>query len=121
MVAIIQILDDFREVAAQEVLVREQLLICEQLADLVLPGLVALAHNRHCIVVLLPVEDHIEASLVEFAHRNAIRAFCEDLNLVDSSVFFFILVSPLALADLRRRDEAQDLRSTCKEEKLRSA
>ena len=117
MVAIVEILDDFREVAAQKVLVREQLLICEQLADLILSGLVALAHNRHCVVVLLPVEDDIQASLVEFTHRNAIWAFCKDLDLVDSSVLFFILVSPLALADLRRGDEAQNLRSTSKEDK----
>ena len=67
-VTLAQILDDFVKVAAEQVLVCEELLLTEELADLVLLGLVALADDSHSVVVLLPVEDHVQASLMEFVH-----------------------------------------------------
>ena len=68
LVALVEILDDFLEVAAEQFLVREQLLLGGELANVLLPRLVALTHNGHRVVVFLTVEDHIEASLVELAH-----------------------------------------------------
>lgn len=67
-VALVQVLDDFFKVAAENVLIGEELLFGEKLANLCLLGLVALADDSHGIVMLLPVEDHIKASLVEFGH-----------------------------------------------------
>lgn len=68
LVALVEILDDFLEVAAEQFLVREQLLLGGELANVLLPRLVALTHNGHRVVVFLTVEYHIEASLVELAH-----------------------------------------------------
>ena len=67
-VTLAQILDDFVKVAAEQVLVCEELLLTEELADLILLGLVALADDSHSVVVFLSVEDHVQASLMEFVH-----------------------------------------------------
>ena len=67
-VALIQAMNHFVEIARQEVLVRKQFLVLKQLSDLVLLGLATLRDDSHGVVVLLAVENHIEAGLVELFH-----------------------------------------------------
>lgn len=80
----------------------------EQLADFALLRLLSFGDDRHCVVVVLSVEDDVEARLLELLHRDAVGALSEDLHLVDASVVS-VRVFPLALSHGGCRDEAENL------------
>ena len=81
----------------------------EKPADVFLTGLVPLRNDRHRVVVLLTVENYVQARLMEFLHGDAVGALCEDLDLVDTLLILILSIDPLTLADLWRGDEAQYL------------
>ena len=100
VVALVKIGDDLVKVAAEQILIRQKLLIFQLLADLVLARLLAPRHDGHSVIVLLAIEDQVETSLVELVHADAVRALGKDLDLVISSVLLIILVRPFVGANL---------------------
>ena len=68
-----------------------------------------LRNDRHRVVVLLTVENYVQARLMELLHGDAVGALGEDLDLVDTFLFRTLGIFPLTFAYLRRRDEAQYL------------
>lgn len=72
-------------------------------------GLLTLRDDRHCVVVVLAVENHVETRLLELLHRDAVGALSEDLHLVDTRVLVALLILPFALSHGGGRDEAKDL------------
>ena len=82
LVALVEVLDDFLEVSTQQVFIWEELLLGGQLANVLLLRRVSLTDNGHRVVMFLTVEDHIETSLMELTHWNAIGALSEDLDLL---------------------------------------
>ena len=61
-----------------------------------------LRNYGHRVVVLLAVENYVQTRLLEFLHRDAVGALCEDLHLVDTFLFIILIIEPLTLADLWR-------------------
>ena len=102
VVALVKIGDDLVKVAAEQILIRQKLLIFQLLADLVLARLLAPRHDGHSVIVLLAIEDKVETSLVELIHANAIGALSKDLDLVVSSMLLVIFVSPFVGTNLGR-------------------
>ena len=72
-------------------------------------GRVALRDDGHGIVVLLAVEDDVETRLVELLHGDAVGALGEHLHLIDAELIVTLLIRPLALPYLRRRNKAENL------------
>lgn len=100
-VTLVQVLDNLVEIARKEILIRQELLLLQKLADFVLLGLLALRNDRHRVVVVLSVKDHVKARLLELLHGDAVGALSEDLHLVDASVLSFVVL-PVTAAHVRR-------------------
>lgn len=56
--------------------------------------------------MLLTVENHVQARLVELFYGDLVGALCENLHLVDAALLRAFFISPLALSHDRSRDKA---------------
>jgi len=72
-----EILSDFLEVLLHEVLVGEKFLVFHQRSNFILGDVFALLKDGHGVVVVLVVEDHVEAGLLEVLEVEAEAAVGE--------------------------------------------
>lgn len=76
--ALLEVPNEFVEVAQQEVFIRKQFLICHQVADALVGDVLVARHDCQGVEVLLSVEEHVKARLLDVGEGEGVGALAED-------------------------------------------